>query len=185
MLTSQSAALFIHTRVGLLLSGCPFLSSKELNSSVRNHAIFHFMGFYGIKKKKKKLYKCLKFSKEWVCDFYPAPHHYLLVERSNSCTFSISLKSIWLKSSCVNTRKGAWWTCRTVFLWVLLMKKIQVHWLSYSLWRIPIIFLKKNPSCLLDSIYITILFVFFLFIFYLLYNFSWVGRIREASSLWF
>lgn len=83
---------------------------------------------------KNMLYKCLKFSKQWVHNFCPTPRHYLLVERGNSCTPSILLKRMWLKSSCVNTRKGAWWTYRTVCLWVLFLKKIQVHWLSYSLW---------------------------------------------------
>lgn len=59
-------------------------------------------GFMG---SKSMLYKCLKFSKEWMCNFYPAPHHYLLVGRRNNCTLSILLKSICLKSSYVDTCK--------------------------------------------------------------------------------
>lgn len=130
---------YLYTRVGFLLSGCPLLSGKGLNSSVRNHAMFRGV----LWDQKNMLYKCLKFSKEWVYNFCLTPHHYLLVERSNRCTPSILLRRIWLKSSYVNTCKGEWWTYRMVFLWMLLMKKIQVHWLSYSLWAKTIIFLKK------------------------------------------
>lgn len=60
-------------------------------------------GFMG---SKSMLYKCLKFSKEWICNFYPAPQHYLLLDRRNNCTFSILLKRMWLKSSYVETSKG-------------------------------------------------------------------------------
>lgn len=73
------------------------------------------------------LYKSVKFDNKWIYNFYPPSHHYLLVERSNSCTFSILLKTIWLKSGYVKICQGARWTYRAVHPQVLLIEDAQVH----------------------------------------------------------
>lgn len=88
----------IYTRKGwapsFRLSSAVKQGIKLLSQELPN--ILFLWGFMG---SKNMFYKSLKFSKEWVYDFYPTPHHYLLVERGNTCIFSILLKSMWLESS--------------------------------------------------------------------------------------